>query len=158
MVFEAKVAHGVAIEVAGLAVTPDNVLQIRNTLKGESDLLGLQLRLHQPNLVVGAPGRDPVSGEAAKAFNEKIKGLLDGCWAYVNVLADAAESLHQTALGYGNTEDQITASFTNYAAEHQTEWDRLAAINSLPDPIRNALQPPTSAPQHSLPGMIGSRL
>ncbi|MDT7682901.1 MAG: hypothetical protein QOG57_3211, partial [Pseudonocardiales bacterium] len=122
MVFEAKVAHEVAIEVAGLAVTPDNVLQIRNTLKGESDLLGLQLRLHQPNLVVGAPGRDPVSEEAAKAFNEKIKGLLDGCWAYVNVLADAAESLHQTALSYGNTEDQITASFNDYAAEHQAEW------------------------------------
>jgi len=89
----AEVARSVAAEVRGFAVTPDNIVQLRNAL-AEATLLSGKLNLYGPQMVVGEPGQDPVSPDAAKSFNAKVQKLSDGCWAYVHALQDAAEALH----------------------------------------------------------------
>lgn len=112
----AAFTRDVAAQVNAMSVTPANVLQIRNALQAESDRLGAKLKLHQPTLRVGEPGTDPVSGPAAAAFNAKIASLVDNCWAYVQALSDAAETLRATARAYGYTDGQITASFEAHPA------------------------------------------
>ncbi|HTF48288.1 MAG TPA: hypothetical protein VK735_12635 [Pseudonocardia sp.] len=48
----AAIARNVAAEVGAMAVTPGNVLQIRNALQDESDRLIAKLKLDQPTLRV----------------------------------------------------------------------------------------------------------
>jgi hypothetical protein len=105
----AAISREVALAVGAMAVTPSNVLQVHNALQAESERLSAKLKLHQPALRVDEAGKDPVSGPAAAAaaFNAKIASLVDGCWAYIHALSDAAENLRATARDSGYTEEQI---------------------------------------------------
>lgn len=60
---------------------------------------------------VGLCGGDPVSPEAAQAFNERIEALLGQCRRYSQDLREAAYALDSVARSYGWTEDEIAASF-----------------------------------------------
>jgi len=94
------------------------VLQIRNALLAESQLLSKRVALATKDAAVGKPGQDPVSQTAADGFNQKIKTLLDQCHAYVNALAEAAGNLERMAKSYGHTEQQINDSFTRFQIDH----------------------------------------
>ena len=61
---------------------------------------------------VGICGGDPVSPEAASAFNERINGLVMSCVAYNRDLQAAAAALDDTARAYGYTDDEIAASYS----------------------------------------------
>lgn len=149
----AAISRKVAAAVGAMAVTPSNVLQVHHALQAESDRLSAKLKLHQPALRVGEAGKDPVSGPAAAVFNAKIASLVDGCWAYIHALSEAAENLRATARGYGYTEEQIKTSFDAHQTPQQPDPDRHEAISQLPDPIRSTLEPtPPQGP--ALPGMF----
>jgi hypothetical protein len=60
---------------------------------------------------VGLCGGDPVSPEAAGAFNERINGLIDSCRAYNRDLRAFAATLEASARTYGYTDEEIAASF-----------------------------------------------
>jgi hypothetical protein len=95
-------------------VTPENVLLLHNGLKAEAQYLSQRVKLREHQMHVGEPGNDPVSKPAATAFNAKIQALKAQLDAYVTQLNTMAEVMAQAAKSYGRTEDQITASFTNF--------------------------------------------
>jgi len=108
----------VRANVSKMQVTPTNVLQIRNALLAESDLLGDRINLARAQAQVGKPGQDPVSQVAADGFNAKIKALMDQCQAYVDALVEAAGELGQMAKSYGHTEQQIANSFKKFQIDN----------------------------------------
>jgi hypothetical protein len=95
-------------------VTPENVLLLHNGLQAEAQYLHRQMRACGFPMQIGEPGLDPVSKPAAQAFNNKIQTLNDQLEAYIAQLKTMAEVMAQTAKSYGHTEDQLTASFTNF--------------------------------------------
>ena len=72
-----------AVRALALQVNRETVLQARATLLAEADRLDIELgkRAHA-YAGVGLCGGDPVSPEAASAFNERINALVAGCLAY----------------------------------------------------------------------------
>ena len=111
-------AAEVRSSVSAMQVTPSNVLQIRNALLAESQLLSDKVAVASSTIQVGEPGLDEVSKSAAPAFNNKINALLNQCQAYGNALAEAAGNLEQMAKGYGHTEQQISESFTKFQSDN----------------------------------------
>jgi len=101
-----------SLDALGLQVNRDNVLQVRNALKTESDRLGDLMLFHGPMLHVGECGPDPISIPAAASFNAKVEALANQCRLYVRTLGEAAGELAETARTYGYTEEQIEASLT----------------------------------------------
>lgn len=95
-----------------LQVNRDTVLAARAALLAEADRLDIELskRAHAYG-GVGLCGGDPVSPEAASAFNERIDALVMGCLAYNRDLHAAAAALDVTARAYGYTDDEIAASY-----------------------------------------------
>jgi hypothetical protein len=88
----------------GMAVSPDNVLALYTVImeevrRLELSLMNFQMR-HQaaPKL-----GGDPVSGPTAQ--------LLGSCRTSIKELRTVAEGLTAAARAYGQSEEQITASF-----------------------------------------------
>lgn len=101
-----------AVQALALQVNRDTVLQARAALLAEADRLDTELKAqHASHQRVGLCGGDPVSPEAAAAFNERIDGLVASCLAYNQELRDAAGTLDVTARAYGYTDDEIAASF-----------------------------------------------
>lgn len=101
-----------AVRALALQVNRDTVLQARAALLAEAERLDKELqRSHREYAGVGLCGRDPVSPEAAAAFNERIQSLIDRCFAYNRDLRASAEALAATAHAYGYTDDEITTSF-----------------------------------------------
>jgi len=136
-----------------MQVTPANVLQIRNALLAESQLLHDKVLAAQRQVHVGKPGNDEVSESAAEGFNTKIKALLDQCQAYVDALAAAAGNLSQMAKSYGHTEQQINDSFKNFQTDHPAPTS-LPAFPTSPGPPRSfvdSLASTTSAQPSSPP-------
>jgi len=101
-----------AVAALGMEVDRENVLKARAALLAEADRLDELVR-HERGMMqgVGLCGGDPVSPEAAKAFNERIEALLEQCRRYNQDLREAAHALDDVAHSYGWTEDEITASF-----------------------------------------------
>jgi uncharacterized protein YukE len=126
-------AAEVRSSVGAMQVTPANVLQIRNALLAESQLLSDKVAVATGRATVGKPGQDPVSETASDGFNQKIKALMDQCHGYVNALTEAAASLEQTAKSYGHTEQQINESFIKFQTDH-------------PAPTSMPTSPPTPGP------------
>lgn len=96
----------------GMAVSPDNVLALYTVImeevrRLELSLMNFQMR-HQaaPKL-----GGDPVSGPAADRFNAVTAQLLGSCRTSIKELRTVAEGLTAAARAYGQSEEQITASF-----------------------------------------------
>jgi hypothetical protein len=101
-----------AVEALALRVNRETVLEARAALLAEADRLDKNLqRSHREYAGVGLCGRDPVSPEAATAFNERIEALIGHCFAYNRDLRTSAEALSATARAYGYTDDEIAASF-----------------------------------------------
>ena len=101
-----------AVSALALQVDRHTVLAARAALLAEADRLDTALRDKHSDLTgVGLCGGDPVSPEAALAFNERINALLENCFAYNRDLRAAAGALDATARMYGYTDEQIAASF-----------------------------------------------
>lgn len=95
-----------------LQVNRDTVLQARAALLTEANRLDLELTRRYIDFEgVGLCGRDPVSPEAAQAFNKRIALLVASCRAYNSALNASADVLAATAHSYGFTDDEIAASF-----------------------------------------------
>ncbi len=101
-----------AVGALALQVNRETVLKARAALLAEADRLDAQLRDKHSDLSrVGLCGADPVSPEAARAFNERIDALVKSCFDYNQDLRMSAARLDATARAYGYTDDQISASF-----------------------------------------------
>lgn len=98
----------------GFTVNKDNVLQMQAALLGEGRDLQLFLQNEERNLILRPLGRDPVSRDAAPAFQGKISTNPDSLYKrsleYAQKLIDAADALSETAKIYGHTEDEIKAN------------------------------------------------
>ena len=101
-----------AVRALALQVNRDTVLKARAALLAEAQRLddGLHDK-HNTYQGIGLCGRDPVSPEAAAAFNERIEALVQGCFDYNRRLRDAAHTLDATARAYGYTDEEIAQSF-----------------------------------------------
>ncbi|MGH3566717.1 MAG: WXG100 family type VII secretion target [Pseudonocardia sp.] len=101
-----------AVAAVGMEVDRENVLAARAALLAEADRLDDLIAVEQRRgLRVGLCGGDPVSPEAATAFNDRIDALLGQCSRYNQDLREAARALDSVARSYGWTEDEIAASF-----------------------------------------------
>lgn len=101
-----------AVRALALQVNRDTVLKARAALLAESQRLDTELdRKYKAFQGVGLCGRDPVSPEAAAAFNERIDALVQSCFDYNRRLAAAARTLDATAREYGYTDEEIAQSF-----------------------------------------------
>ena len=102
-----------AVRALALQVNRDTVLKARAALLGEADRLDVELNQRKHSFGgVGLCGNDPVSPEAATAFNERINSLVTSCHAYNQDLRDSASALDATARAYGYTDDEIADSFS----------------------------------------------
>jgi hypothetical protein len=101
-----------AVRALALQVNRETVLKARAALLAEAARLDVEIgqRMHAYG-GVGLCGGDPVSPEAARAFNERIDSLVDRCRAYNGELRMAALALDTTARAYGYTDDEIAASY-----------------------------------------------
>jgi uncharacterized protein YukE len=101
-----------AVNNVNLQVTSENVLDVRKILLQEADRLqkygGQDAVMTQ---LVGLCGGDPVSQQAAQAFNQRIRQEIQRCQDYARELRNAGNSLDQVAKNYGYTEEQIEDSF-----------------------------------------------
>lgn len=113
-------AAEVRANLAGLRITPANVMQVRNALLAESQLMRDQVAMMKMNvgMGVGRPGLDRVSERAEPEFNAKIGAMLEQWAAYVDALKAGAEELGQMARRYGHTEDQLAASFRRFQRDN----------------------------------------
>ena len=100
-----------AVSALALQVDRHTVLAARAALLAEAERLDRALVERHRGHDVGRCGGDPVSPEAAVAFNERINALLANCFAYNRDLRAAASALDVTARTYGYTDEQIAASF-----------------------------------------------
>jgi hypothetical protein len=100
-----------AVRALALQVNRDTVLKARAALLAEAERLDHLLVEQHRGHSVGLCGYDPVSPEAAQAFNERIDALAADCFAYNRDLRTAAGALDATARAYGYTDEQIAASF-----------------------------------------------
>ena len=101
-----------AVGALALQVNRETVLAARAALLAEADRLDTALRDKHSDLTgVGLCGGDPVSPEAALAFNERISALVTSCLDYNRDLRESAAALDATARTYGYTDDEISASF-----------------------------------------------
>jgi hypothetical protein len=102
-----------AVESLKLQVDRDTVLQARAALLGEALRLKDTMRIESGSTQIGVCGGDPVSFDAAPAFNERIAVLIGQCRQYTEELELAADSLGKIAHRYGFTEIEIAQSFSS---------------------------------------------
>lgn len=104
-----------AVRALALQVNRDTVLQARAALLAEADRLDEELTVRRGrHASVGLCGGDPVSPDAAAAFNERIDALVAHCRAYNSELRSAASTLDATARLYGYTDEEIAASYRSH--------------------------------------------
>ena len=100
-----------AVRALALQVDRTTVLKARSALLDEANRLDVELDRSKHGGEVGLCGGDPVSPEAAKAFNVRIGAMIASCRAYNRDLRAAALALDATARAYGYTDDEIAASY-----------------------------------------------
>ncbi|MEJ3655703.1 hypothetical protein WEH80_22290 [Actinomycetes bacterium KLBMP 9759] len=101
-----------AVASVAMQVNRENVLKARAALLAEADRLDsvvAQTALRDQG--IGLCGGDPVSIDAAAAFNERIAALVNQCIRYNQDLREAATALDATARQYGYTDDEIASSY-----------------------------------------------
>lgn len=98
-----------------LTVDKDTVLAVHQRIANRADILGRRVDDLRQQMRQVPCAADPVSVDAAKVMNCRF---IDAPDSHVNRAVDfarelrrAAEALHQTALQYGYTEDEIAATF-----------------------------------------------
>lgn len=107
---------GSAVDAVRLQVDPDNVMTVMRVLVAESDrLLDSVRRARSRGPWVGQCGGDPVSRDAASAFNQRIDQLVEQCRRYAEELGQAGHSLAAIARDYGHTDAEIQAVLSSAA-------------------------------------------
>lgn len=93
-------------------VTPENVLAVHAALRTQADELRQILRDAQYSVQIGRCGGDPISADAATAFNAKLTDVLAVHWAHQREIDKAASALRQIARDYGHTDEAIAQAVT----------------------------------------------
>jgi hypothetical protein len=88
-----------------LRVEPDQVLQLKTELQPIYDEVEEFLNTQGRAMKMRPLGADPVSYEAAHAFNENAQSALDAAWGYLEALKDVLNALDQAAETYNLVED-----------------------------------------------------
>ncbi|MEV4311736.1 hypothetical protein [Actinocrispum sp. NPDC049592] len=100
---------------ATLTVNHDNVLAAAKIIQTQIDALDDMLRNKAPTLVVDAAADDPVSQDAARAWNYRLVGADDSYASriteYVLSLKKLVAQLKDSAKTYGFNEQDIAATF-----------------------------------------------
>jgi len=114
-------ARAAAFDQLGMQVTPANVLGIYSVIAEEAARLNGAIQMFRMDNFDGMPelGGDPVSTPAAKGFTEATNQLVAKCQADVGDLQSVAAGLAATARAYGNSEEQIKASFDPHNYRYQ---------------------------------------
>lgn len=99
-----------ALDHLAMQVNPDNVLAVHKVFRDHAGELLDYLMKMRGQAQMGLCGGDPISREAAVAFNHKIAELLKVHWAHQQELVVAADHLRSIALSYGITEEEISRS------------------------------------------------
>lgn len=98
-----------------LQVNKDNVLQVRATILHAVDDADAKLKDTIDGMRMEPCGQDPVSIEAAAAWNARLVDAPDSyakrLTAYIDSLHNLCDQLKDTAKQYGYTEDDITNAF-----------------------------------------------
>ena len=102
-------------QAANITVNHDNVLHAAQIIQNVLDAEGAQIRANLPMLRVLAPGEDPISVQAAQAWNEHLVGGADSYTVrveqYLQNLQELVTNLVASARTYGYSEDQIADAF-----------------------------------------------
>ncbi len=102
-------------QAANITVDHDNVLHAAQIIQNVLDAEGAQIRANLPMLRVLAPGEDPISVQAAQAWNDHLVGGADSYTVrveqYLQNLQHLVGNLVASAKTYGYTEDQIADAF-----------------------------------------------
>ncbi|HEY9415353.1 MAG TPA: hypothetical protein VIQ30_11385, partial [Pseudonocardia sp.] len=126
----------------GLTVTPENVLGVRAVVMQEATDLQNMLRREERNAILPRLGGDPVSGDMSAAFNVVTHGLFARAREHIDSLFALGEELAATARSYGETEDEVAASFA------RTE------VSKVPTPLRQ-LAGLSAAASRPMPTTLG---
>ncbi|ANY07522.1 hypothetical protein AFB00_15850 [Pseudonocardia sp. HH130630-07] len=111
-----------------MQIDQDNVLGVRHALQFQADQM--QVALFDARKAVDQPpcGADPVSIEAAQAFDEKILQIIAVHEAHRLEIVGAVDRLRDAALEYGYTDQDIENSFAReLPGIQQRHADALAA-------------------------------
>jgi hypothetical protein len=103
------------VSSATLKVNHDNVLAAAKVIQTQIDALKDAIKMHGPALVVEPAAGDPVSQDAATAWNFRLVGADDSYAArieeYVDSLVNLIRQLQDSAKTYGFSDDDIAATF-----------------------------------------------
>lgn len=107
-----EAATAAALSTVLLQVTPENVLEVRQTLYAAAR----RMNAYVTQSVVGAQyvglcGGDPVSEQAQAAFSDRIAQISDNVTAFGVQLELAVVQLEKIAASYGYTEAEIKVAF-----------------------------------------------
>lgn len=104
----------------GFVVSKQTVLDAYKLVLEEWRKLGETVSQNGPMLTIDLCGDDPVSHDAERFFNQKLSELRLQSSRYVDGLGDIARQLHDSAMQYGFTEDQISAHLSSISAGPQS--------------------------------------
>ncbi|SMC94052.1 hypothetical protein [Kibdelosporangium aridum] len=111
----AAVPEAAPTSTATMKVNHDNVLAAAKIIQTQIDALNGSIREHGPALFVEASADDPVSRDAAEAWNHRLAGADDSylarIQAYQESLLKLIVQLKESAKTYGFSEQDIEASF-----------------------------------------------
>lgn len=94
-----------------LRVAPDQVLRLKAELQEIYDEVEVFVRRRTPTMMMQPLGADPVSSDAADAFNENTQAAIDATRGYMDALKGVLASLDQAARAYNLVEDANTQTF-----------------------------------------------
>lgn len=94
-----------------LRVDPDQVLGLKAELQPIYDEVTSFLNHKAPAMMMRPLGADPVSSEAAEAFNENVQAATDAAFGYLDELKAVLDALDQAAKTYNLVEDTNTQTF-----------------------------------------------
>lgn len=104
-----------AAPTATLTVNHDNVLAAAKIIQAQIDALMEAIDLHGPSLIIEPAAGDPVSQDAANAWNYRLVGADDSYAArineYLNSLNTLMSQLRDSAKTYGFGDQDIATSF-----------------------------------------------
>lgn len=101
----------VALNHVRMQVTPENILKVRALFLTEAERVTDVIRGLTLGRGVESCGGDPLSPEAAKAFNRRIAHELEQARLYGLRLQQAGEELGRIARKYGHSDAEIERSF-----------------------------------------------
>jgi hypothetical protein len=94
-----------------LRVEPDQVLRLKTELQTIYDEVEVFLRRRTPTMMMRPLGADPVSSDAADAFNKNTQSAIDAARGYQDALKGVLDTLDQAVRTYDLVEDANTQAF-----------------------------------------------